>query len=392
MVRKVRDCLKPYAEIFYMLYFLPLAGCVALNISSSQLAYRVVFVISAIFLLMKLFVTDYSEKEIVLMIAFLSLLGYVFFRTSEKTLIITAMSIFGCKGVNVRQVLKYTFFVYIIGMGIMISLVLLGKVEGEIHHPMKNGIIYNVNDFGYSQPNSAYNHLLMIVFMAVAIWEKKMLWYHYLMATVVMFIAYNVFKSRTGLLVYILLCAVLLVLFLIKQMMVKKVFCFFVSLLPLVIAISSYALVALFSRDIMIINKLDNLVNGRIRLPSIALTSVGLTWFGANEKTWVEAIEKTWVGEYYLDNVYMNILISCGIIVCIICVLSYFFMCYHYWKIESYYVLLLLGIMTIYMFMEYAPVNATWNPLLLFMVESIFRSTKDSKTGESSLALSSLIS
>ncbi|WP_367566854.1 hypothetical protein [Lacrimispora sp.] len=374
MLRKFKNHFRQYSEIFYMLYFIPLVGCVSMNISSSQLTYLVVFACSLVFLLIKLILTDYSKKEIILMTIVLTLLGYIFFRTREKTLIITTISIFGCKDVNIKRVLKYAFFVYIIGMSIMACLVLLGQVQGKLHYPVRNGIKYTVNDFGYSHPNSVYNHLLIIVLMAVSVWEEKIRWYQYGIITIVMFLAYIIFMSRTGILIYLLLCVMLASLRIIKRKKVKAILAFFWSLIPLVMAVLSYVLTILYSRDISIINKLNDFVNRRIKLPAMALDSVGLTWFGA--------IEKTWIGKYYVDNVYMNILLSCGIIVCVLCVVSYFLMCYYYWSNESYYILLILGIIAIYMFMEYAVVNVTWNPLLLFMSGSIFKSPKETKPTE----------
>lgn len=365
MLKKVRNHFGQYAELFYMLYFLPLAGCVSMGISSSQPVYRLVFIIAAFFLLLKLILTDYNKKEVLLMASVMALLGYVFYRTREKALIITAISIFACKGVNIRKILKYTFFVYIIGMCITISLVLLGKIPGEIHSLPKGGIRYNINDFGFSHPNSAYGHVLMIAFMAVVVWENKLRWYHYSIMTVVMIFAYKVFFSRAGLLIYLLMCVALAVFNIVKNWKLKKAFGFLLVLLPLGTAVTSYVLAVLYPQNIPFVNKLDTLVTGRIELSAKALESVGLSWFGT--------VEKPWVGRYFIDNAYLNVLLGCGIIVCAVCVISYIIMCYYYWQNEQhYYVLIVLGIVSIYLFMEYAPVNVTWNPILLFMAGSLF--------------------
>lgn len=369
MLRKVRNYLKQYAEIFYMLYFLPLAGCVAMGISSTQLIYRLVFAVAVLFLLMKLAVTDYTGKEFLLMAAVMTLLGYVFYRTREKSLIITAVSIFGCKDVDVKKVLKYTVLVYILGMAIIIGLVMAGKVQGEIHELAKGGVRYNINDFGFSHPNSAYNHLLMIGLMAIVAWGKELHWYHYGIMTAAMFIGYKVFLSRTGLLIYFILCAALILVYMVKWKKARRALGFVWALLPLGTAIASYVLPVLFPKNIEFVKKVNEYITGRISLSFKALESADLTWFGATDRPWERG--------YYIDNAYMNILLSCGIFLCLLWVISLFLAAYYYWKTEQYYILIAIGIISIYGFMEYSVVNVTWNPILLFLTGSIFKEAKN---------------
>jgi len=359
MYSKIRNYLKSYSDILYMLYFLPLAGCVAMGIGSDQLFYKGCFAVAIIFLLLKFLVTDYTKTELVFMSLIMLLLAYIFFRTREKALIITALSVFGCKGVCVRRVLKYTFFVYIIGMMLTISLVMAGKIQGEIHTLTKSGIQYQINDYGFSHPNSAYSHLMMIALMMVAVWQERVRWYHYGIMTIVMFAAYKVFLSRTGFYIYLVLCMTIGLLHIMRNNNIKKVFFFLFNLIPAGLLVLSYGLMINYHRGISIINKLDKFLTGRIILSSKAYVNAGLSWFGAADRSWMNLI--------FIDNAYMSVLISCGIVACVLCVIAYSLMCIRYWKAEEYYVVIVLGIIAVYAFMEYIVVNATWNPLLLFM-------------------------
>jgi hypothetical protein len=364
MITKLSNYLKGHADVLYLLYFLPIAGCVSMGLSSDQLVYKGCFAIAIIFLLLKLWVTDYSLIDFFIMGAVMVLLGYVYLRTSEKTLIISALSIFGCKGVNVRKVLKYTLFVYIIGMTLTISMVMLGKVQGELHTLNKGGIEYKINDFGFSHPNSAYNHLLMIALMIVAVWQERLRWYHYGIMTFIMFVAYKVFFSRTGFLIYLLLCMAIGVLHIIKWDKLKKVFFFLLNLIPMGILTVSCILMIWYDKGIPFIDKLNNFVTGRIKLSSQAYKYAGVSWFGAVNRDWMRGI--------FVDNAYLSVLVSYGIFVCALCVVSYSLTCFRYWKIGEYYNLIILSTIAVYAFMEYMVVNATWNPLLLFMSGSLF--------------------
>lgn len=364
MINKIRSGLKPYSETFYLLFFLPMAGCVSLGISSDQITYRLIFALAILFLFLKFMVTDYSNKEYFLMAASMMLLGYVFFRTREKSLIISALAVYGCKDVPVRKVLKYTLWVYSIGMIIMIFLILTGQITGQIFTITKGGSKRRINDFGYSHPNSAYSHLLMIAIMIIAVWQNKLKWYHYVIMTVVMYGGYKVLYCRTGLLIYVMLCISIGIMKLIRQEKLKKVFFGLWCLMPLIVAIGSYVLPILYSQKLQFMEKLNSFVTGRIYLSLQTLQMTPFTWFGV--------LERPWVGSYYMDNAYLNVLLSYGWVVFMLAILAYTYMCFYHLKERQYYELIILSIISVYAFMEYAPVNATWNPLLLLMSESLF--------------------
>lgn len=364
MISSIRNKLKKYGEEFYMLFFLPMAGCVAMGISSGETIYRVLFAVGLVFLMLKFFVTDFTIKEIVIMFGIMMVLGYVFLRNRERSLILSALAIFGCKDVSIRRVLKYTVVVYAVGMAIAILLVLTGFKAGEIHNLGKSGTVQKINDYGFTHPNSAYSHILMIALMIVLVWRERIRWYHYISITAGMIYAYEKLLCRTGLLVYGIMVIMLFALYLIKQPKVRKVFFFLWGCLPAAIAGASYALPWFYEKQMPFAVKINNLITGRISLANQALHRTELTWFGA--------LEKNWSDEFYLDNAYINLLLSYGIIVIAICILLALAMNYCLWKKEEYYVLIITGIIAIYAFMEYSPINATWNPTLLYMACGVF--------------------
>lgn len=364
MISTIRNRLKKYGEAFYMLFFLPLAGCVAMGISSGETIYQVLFAMGLFFLMLKFFVTDFTLKEIVVMLGVMVILGYVFLRNRERSLILSALAIFGCKDVSIRRVLKYTVVVYAVGMIVTIILAVNGLIPSDEYERFKSGEMRIFSDYGFSNPNSAYSHLLMIALMIVVVWQERIRWYHYLVMTLVMVFAYYKVFCRTGLFVYAMLCIALFGVYLIKSPKFKKVIFFLWVSLPVVIAGISYVLPWLYERQIPLVEKINKLVTNRVLLASRALQRTEFTWFGA--------LEKDWSDEFYLDNAYINILLSYGIVVIAICLISYIMMNYFLWKKEQYYVLIITGIVAIYAFMEYSPINATWNPMLLYISCGLF--------------------
>ena len=364
MISSIRNRLKKYGEEFYMLFFLPMAGCVAMGISSGETIYRVLFAVGLFFLMLKFFVTDFTLKEVVIMFGIMVVLGYVFLRNRERSLILSALAIFGCKDVSIRRVLKYTVVVYAVGMTVTIVLAVNGLIPSGMHDGFKSGEMRIFSDYGFSNPNSAYSHLLILALMIVVVWREQIRWYHYFIMTLVMVFAYYKVFCRTGLLVYGILCVILFGLYLIKSPKVRKVISFMWGSLPIAVAGISYVLPWLYEKEVPLVVKINELISNRILLANRALHRTELTWFGA--------LEKDWTNEFYLDNAYINILLSYGIIVISICLISYLAMNYFLWRKEQYYVLVITGIIAIYAFMEYSPINATWNPTLIYISCGLF--------------------
>lgn len=357
--------MKPSADWFFMAYFLPLAGCVAMGISSTHIVYKLFFLLGLFFLATKAWLTEYKKCEMVGIVFFIVLLGYVFYRTREKTLIITTLTIFGSKDVNIKKVLKYTLLIYIMGVTIRMGFSWLKIIPGEYHVLPKNGTNKFVFDFGFSHPNSAYNHILMICLMIVAVWHNKIKSYYFAIITVVMFLSYYLFLSRTGIFTYLILCIFLLMLNSVKNDKIKRKLALTYLLIPIGIISLSYLFLLVYPTNSLYLNKLNTLLSGRIELSYNAVNISKISWFGS--------INKSWLLLYYVDNAYVNLLLNYGILITIICILAYLVSAIYYLKRQEYYVLILFATMSIYAFMEYSPVNITWNPILLFITDGIFK-------------------
>lgn len=364
MVYKFKNKMKPFSDLFFLAYFLPLAGCVAMGISSNYIIYKLCLLIGLLFLSIKVWLTDYKKNEIIIMILLITLLGYVFYRTREKSLIITIISIMGCKDVEIRKVLKYTLIIYIVGFSFRMGLSWLNILPGKYFVISKSGTDQVIYDFGFSHPNSAYNHILMMFIMIVAVWGKKILWYHYVLMTFIMFLFYYLFYSRTGIFTYLILCLLLLIITNVRSNSMKKKISLLFLFIPLGMNFLSYLLLVLYPFNISFINILNKYLTRRIEISCYAVYISGINMFGS--------LNKSWNNYHYIDNAYISLLINYGIIIIILCMVFYLISAIYYWNNKDYYVLIILATMSIYAFMEYSPVNVTWNPILLFIGEGLF--------------------
>ena len=104
---KLRKKLGEYQEIYYLIFILAMTGMTSAGINSEYRIYKIVFAAVTLFLLLKGIVTDYTWRELVLMALLTVLLGVNLLRNGEKTLILTAMGVFGAKNVSLEKVFKY---------------------------------------------------------------------------------------------------------------------------------------------------------------------------------------------------------------------------------------------------------------------------------------------
>lgn len=63
---ELRKKLANYQEIFYMLFLLPMTGMTSMGLNSEDRIYLYVFVVATLFLLLKMAVTDFTWREIVI--------------------------------------------------------------------------------------------------------------------------------------------------------------------------------------------------------------------------------------------------------------------------------------------------------------------------------------
>ena len=159
---ELRKKLANYQEIFYMLFLLPMTGMTSMGLNSEDRIYLYVFVVATLFLLLKMAVTDFTWREIVIMGIFTLLLGANFLRNGEKTLILTAMGIFGAKNVNLDKVMNYALWEKAVLTVGTLTLAATGVIENGAFDLPKNWEKYTIYSYGYETPNMGFANIAML--------------------------------------------------------------------------------------------------------------------------------------------------------------------------------------------------------------------------------------
>lgn len=172
--------------------------------------FRVTFLLFAA----KLLLTDYEWKEWAL-IVLMEGVGFVSYRvTGENDIIRIVTFVAACKGMPLKQVLKYTFYVTFAGCLVIVMLSVTG-IYGDISLTQAYGresaetTIYIGEQeeaetrytLGMGHPNALSCMFFMLTALGVYVWSDRMKWYLYLFLMLLNAGVYLLTGSKTGMLI-----------------------------------------------------------------------------------------------------------------------------------------------------------------------------------------------
>lgn len=172
--------------------------------------FRITFLLFAL----KLLLTDYTKKEwcVIILLEAVAFLSYRITTANDLIRVVTFVA--ACKNIPLRQMLKYTFYVTLIGCTAIILLAVTG-VYGAIsltqaygHESLESTLYIGVEPtpetrytLGMGHPNALACMFLMLVVLGVYVWFAQMKWYIYLFIMLLNVGVYVLTKSKTGVLI-----------------------------------------------------------------------------------------------------------------------------------------------------------------------------------------------
>lgn len=358
---ELRKKLANYQEIFYMLFLLPMTGMTSMGLNSEDRIYLYVFAVATLFLLLKMAVTDFTWREIVIMGVFTLLLGANFLRNGEKTLILTAMGIFGAKNVNLDKVMKYALWEKAVLTVGTLTLAATGVIENkELWLPKNGGEMVYVYSYGYYSANMAYANIFVILLIIIMVYQDKLKWYAYILGTIILFGAYKILICRTGLLLWGVLCIMILGYKIAKHMKKERLYMNLFLCIP-ALATMCTMILPIATRKSQVFNEwINKLLNYRITNINEVYNLIWKLWIGS-------------VSPKVFDSMYFTLLYNYGWILFFLSLVAYISGMWYCNKKEQYCVTIALGIMAVYGFMELLPLSILWNLPLIYLAQVLFK-------------------
>ena len=150
----------------------------------------------------KVLLTKYTKKEwvVILLLGIIGTCSYI--AVDDEWVIRIILMVIASKEISLKKVVKYTFYVSLVGATLIIALSLLG-IGGQIVdvRDYGRGAVESRWCLGFSHANNLHGTLWYIISLGLFIFKDKIRWYHGVILTIVNIGLYLLTISRTGLIV-----------------------------------------------------------------------------------------------------------------------------------------------------------------------------------------------
>lgn len=326
--------------------------------------YKVSFLLALACLGLKVLLTRYTMREFLILYVLLAVSAVCWLKVGEKNIMFITLTIWGMKNCSFRSLLKSTVLIRVLGTLFMILLSCSGLMDIQSSIDMGTDFSeYKVYAFGYVKSNAAfYTVFVALVVILYLNYRKLNLWY-FLGSMALCFAAFQATFCRTGVIVF---CGLWALIILDKLTRSKKYYrlisystagLFLLSLLAMV----TYRI----SNPTMF--KINRMFNGRIEISNNYYKNVGISLFPKDAQIF-------WDNNYTtMDNLYVYLFISCGLIVS--CLYIYFATRSQLalWRSGHTVEIIFFTTFAVYALLEQSPFNPVLNPFILLLGNLVYR-------------------
>lgn len=334
--------------------------------------FRITFLLFAA----KLLLTEYQLREWILLFL-LEGVAFVFYRvTGENELIRMVTFVAACKGIPLREALKYTFYVTFAGC-LCIAVLSVTGIYGDISltqvygHEALEDTLYIGKEaeketrytLGMGHPNALSCMAFMLTALGVYVWFDRIKWYGYLLLFLFHAGIWQLTGSKTGMLIAAAFLAGAWLMHLVKPLR-EKAFCYLCGLLVFVLCIAFsvdaavcaqrvreaqwnefYYLDPRANKHIVTLGRIDRHINGRITSLTDSEKNDGMI------QTW-SAFSSENNMNYYFDMGWVKVFYRYGVIPGSLYVAAHLFLLWRLWKRRDGCGLVLFTVFAIYTVVE----------------------------------------
>ena len=158
----------------YIFWTLLLVGK-GMGYASYHPIFRKIVWVGMIFAAAKLLLTNWNEKELATCIA-LNLVGAcVWLFSNETKILLTTIAITSLKGIDIKTLFKWSFWVKASMFVTRTSMAMLGLITTEVKYRWSDGEAIGVRyGLGYGNPNTTHYTLFVIYALCVIVYKEKL--------------------------------------------------------------------------------------------------------------------------------------------------------------------------------------------------------------------------
>lgn len=300
-------------KLYLMAFVLFFAGNI-LQLDEKSTIYMIFALCSLICLIIKLWNETHTQREIITDIVVVGFALLLYTNSKAMTILMLAAFLVASKNIDIKKLLKYTFYcAVVLYIAIIISSQLGIRQNIHIQITRMTGQVAERYGLGFEHPNQLHMYYFIIVLMGIYVYYEKLTWRSLLVVQIINFILYKFSVSRTGMLSVVGLSIVYLI-FRQRDYLNKKISRLAAWVFPLC------AFVCIFLSKIYTGNVIEVIINkllqGRVSNSNYFMGKYGDSLFGRNFTSSNKSL--------ILDNSYVILWLKFGILFTVIlCILYY---------------------------------------------------------------------
>lgn len=326
--------------------------------------FRVAFLLALVGLALKVLTTRYTMREFLLLYLLLGVSAVCWLRVGEKNVLFITLTLWGMKGISLRDLLKSTILIRVLGTALMIALACAGVLDMQPRMDMATDYSeFVVYALGYDKSNAAFYIIFLILVLLIYIYYDKLNLWHFLGSVFLCFVAFRITYCRTGALVFAGMWALIILDKITKKKNYYKLICWNMAVLFCL----SFLATVIYKKANPILFQINRIFNGRIEITNNYYKAYGITLFP-------KTVNIFWDMNYTtMDNFYMYLFISCGAIVALGFVVMATRAQFKLYREGHYREILFFTVFAVYAMLEQSPFNPILNPFILLVGNLIYR-------------------
>lgn len=369
------------SDVFYYFSFLSLVFAKSLGFYSGNTEYRIIMVFSMLCLGIKLVLTKYTVKEIVVMVAIALYAVFIYLKTGYITFTITVVTLLGAKNIDVYDLMKKVLFVRLICMTVLISASTAGIVGNFVKDQYDDGLTYS---FGFQNPNDFMVNVFVNVALIFYLNYKKLNVLYFLLSAYAFYAVYCVTKSMTGMMLGVFLLVVFLFLKIFDRLgnvgnKIKQIISAAVVPTSLWCFIGTFIVSAVFDVNNRFMFTLDQLVSGRLKIQHQYWLNYGFSLLGKDISRGAARWDGVQINNGFLDSNYWCSFYKYGFVSVMIFIVFLVAASWYFHKKKDYNVVIIINTLCIYGLMEDFLISSIVNPFLLLAVYAVYSMLEERK-------------
>lgn len=369
------------SDVFYYFSFLSLVFAKSLGFYSGNTEYRIIMVFSMLCLGVKLVLTKYTVKEIVVMAAIALYAVFIYLKTGYITFTITVVTLLGAKNIDVYDLMKKVLFVRLICMTVLISASTAGIVGNFVKDQYDDGLTYS---FGFQNPNDFMVNVFVNVALIFYLNYKKLNVLYFLLSAYAFYAVYCVTKSMTGMMLGVFLLVVFLFLKIFDRLgnvgnKIKQIISAAVVPTSLWCFIGTFIVSAVFDVNNRFMFTLDQLVSGRLKIQHQYWLNYGFSLLGKDISRGAARWDGVQINNGFLDSNYWCSFYKYGFVSVMIFIVFLVAASWYFHKKKDYNVVIIINTLCIYGLMEDFLISSIVNPFLLLAAYAVYSLLEERK-------------